>query len=272
MLCISLLIMKMKNLGIGETGQTQNLYTSQIFSDHALFGLKGPNNGGGVSIQTDIDKITLISIFTNSTGNDILPGSLQTNITDASTELANKEITVTASGWQTFIFNQPIMVKKEETYHFFVQSNNGIAMFRKADGKLSDNAIMVYNYNVEVLGGFAKIAYLVFRLNGNDEKTDDSFMSNTNHSIALFLINANTNNSAFAFVPNSDPIRSFRVYLTKSAPITFMLTTAPGNEVKTIKTIFQTVSSNGWQTVDFGENISVIPRQMYYVHIATTSG
>lgn len=88
-------------------------------------------------------------------------------------------------------------------------------MFRKADGKLSDNVIMVYNYDIEVLGGFAKSTYPAFRLNGNDEKTDDSFMSNTNHSIALFLINANTNNSAFAFVPNSDSIRSFRVYLTE---------------------------------------------------------
>lgn len=147
-----------------------------------------------------------------------------------------------------------------------------IAMFRKADGKVSDNAIMVYNYNDEVLGGFAKSAYLSFRLNGNDEKTDDSFISNTNHSIALFLINATTNNSAFAFVPNSDSIRSFRVYLTGSAPVTFKLTTEPGNEAKTIKNIFQTVSSNGWQTVDFGENILVTPGQKYYVHITTTSG
>lgn len=50
------------------------------------------------------------------------------------------------------------------------------------------------------------------------------------------------------------------------------MTTEHKNEAKTIKTIFQTISSNGWQTVDFGENISVIPRQKYYVHIATTSG
>lgn len=247
-------------LSQGETAQTQNLYTSQTFSDHALFGLKGPNNGGGVAFQTDSDKVTSISIFTNSTGNDVLTGSLRTNITDASTELISKEITVTASGWQTFTFDQPITVKKGETYHFFVQSNNGIAMFGKADGKPADNAIMGYNYDVPVLGGFAESAYPAFKLNGNDdEKTDNSFMSNTDHSIALFLINATTNNSAFAFVPNSDSICSFRVYLTGSAPVTFKLTTEPGNEAKTIKTISQTVSSNGWQTVDFGENIPVTP-------------
>lgn len=260
-------------LSQGETAQTQNLYTSQTFSDHALFGLKGPNNGGGVAFQTDSDKVTSISIFTNSTGNDVLTGSLRTNITDASTELISKEITVTASGWQTFTFDQPITVKKGETYHFFVQSNNGIAMFGKADGKPADNAIMGYNYDVPVLGGFAESAYPAFKLNGNDdEKTDNSFMSNTDHSIALFLINATTNNSTFAFVPNSDSICSFRVYLTGSAPVTFKLTTEPGNEAKTIKTISQTVSSNGWQTVDFGENIPVTPGQKYYVHITTTSG
>lgn len=119
---------------------------------------------------------------------------------------------------------------------------------------------MGYNYDVPVLGGFAESAYPAFKLNGNDdEKTDNSFMSNTDHSIALFLINATTNNSAFAFVPNSDSICSFRVYLTGSAPVTFKLTTEPGNEAKTIKTISQTVSSNGWQTVDFGENIPVTP-------------
>lgn len=101
-------------LSQGETAQTQNLYTSQTFSDHALFGLKGPNNGGGVAFQTDSDKVTSISIFTNSTGNDVLTGSLRTNITDASTELISKEITVTASGWQTFTFDQPITVKKEK--------------------------------------------------------------------------------------------------------------------------------------------------------------
>lgn len=56
MLCISFLIMKMKNLGTGEMGQTQNLYISEIFSDHVLFGLKGPNNRGGVSIQTAVIK------------------------------------------------------------------------------------------------------------------------------------------------------------------------------------------------------------------------
>ena len=144
-------------------------------------------------------------------------------------------------------------------------------MFGKADGKPADNAIMGYNYDVPVVVGFAESAYPAFKLNGNDdEKTDNSFMSNTDHSIALFLINATTNNSAFAFVPNSDSICSFRVYLTGSAPVTFKLTTEPGNEAKTIKTISQTVSSNGWQTVDFGENIPVTPGQKYYVHITTT--
>ena len=91
------------------------------------------------------------------------------------------------------------------------------------------------------------------------------------HSIGLFLINATTNNSAFAFIPNTNSIRSFRVYLTGNAPVTFKLTTEPGNESKTIKTVSQNVSNNGWQTVDFKENIPVKPGEKYYVHIATTS-
>lgn len=118
MLSISFLIMKMKNLGTPiyprrNSTDTKFIYLTDFF-DHALFGLKGPNNGGGVAFQTDSDKVTSISIFTNSTGNDVLTGSLRTNITDASTELISKEITVTASGWQTFTFDQPITVKKEK--------------------------------------------------------------------------------------------------------------------------------------------------------------
>ena len=44
-----------------------------------------------------------------------------------------------------------------------------------------------------------------------------------------------------------------------------------GDSPLSIKTISQTVSSNGWQTVDFGENIPVTPGQKYYVHITRCS-
>lgn len=43
-------------------------------------------------------------------------------------------------------------------------------MFGKADGKPADNAIMGYNYDVPVLGGFAESAYPAFKLNGNDDE------------------------------------------------------------------------------------------------------
>lgn len=255
------------------SGQTQNYYISQSFSDHALFGMKGPNNGGGVSFQVDSNELKSISVFTNSTGNDLLIGSLRTDIQDSSTEITNKEITVTKNGWQTFTFDEPISVTQGQTYYFFVQSNNGIAMFGKADSKPSDNAIMGYNYDVPVLGGFTESAYPAFKINAKDDSDDDNtFMSNTNHSIGLFKINATTHNSAFAFVPNTNNIRSFRVYLTGNAQVIFKITTEPGNESKTIKTINQTISKNGWQTVDLGENVKVTPNQKYYVHIATISG
>lgn len=260
-------------LSQGNFEQPQSYYTSQTFTDHALFGMKNPNNGGGVAFQADSDELTSISVFTNSTGDDLLTGSLRTNIEDSSTEIISKNIMISNTGWQTFTFDQPIPVTKGQTYYFFLQSNNAIALFGKADSKPSDNAIMGYNYDVPVLGGFSKSAYPAFKINTkSDENTDNTFMSNTDHSIGLFLINSTTNNSAFAFVPNTNSIRSFRVYLTGNAPVTFTLTTEPGNEAKTIKTVFQNVSGNSWQTVDFGENISVVPGEKYYVHIATTSG
>lgn len=260
-------------LSQGNFEQPQSYYTSQTFTDHALFGMKNPDNGGGVAFQADSDELTSISVFTNSTGNDLLSGSLRTNMEDPSTEIISKDITVNNTGWQTFTFDQAIPVIKGQTYYFFLQSNNAIALFGKADSKPSDNAIMGYNYDVPILGGFSKSAYPAFKINEKiDEHIDNTFMSNTNHSIGLFLINSTTNNSAFSFIPDTNSIRSFRVYLTGNAPVTFKLTTEPGNEAKTIKIINQTVSSNGWQTIDFGENISVIPGEKYYVHIATTSG
>lgn len=255
-----------------ESKPIQSYYSSQTFCDHALFGMKSPDNGGGVSFQADSDKLESISIFTNTTGNDVLKGSLRTKIDDASTEIASKDLTITQTGWQTFTFDNPISVNKGQTYYFFVQANNSVAMFGKADGKPADNAIMGYNYDIPVLHGFAQSAYPAFKINAKaEENVDNSFMSNTDHSIGLFLINATTNNSAFAFIPNTNSIRSFKVYLTGNAPVTFKLTTEPGNESKTIKTVSQNVSNNGWQTVDFKENIPVKPGEKYYVHIATTS-
>lgn len=251
----------------------ETYYSEQTFTDHALFGMRSPNNGGGVSFQADSEELKSIAVFTNSTGKDVLTGSLRTKMEDASTEIACKNITITGTGWQTFTFEKPISVVKGQTYYFFVQADNGVAMFGKADGKPTDNAIMGYNYDIPVLGGFAQSAYPAFKINAaENENADHTFMSNTDYSIGLFLINASTNHSAFAFVPDTNAIRSFRVYLTGNAPAVFKLTTEPGNEAKTIKTISQEVTSNGWQTVDFGESIPVTPGQTYYVHIATTSG
>lgn len=73
-------------LSQNSSEQTQNYYTSQSFSNHALFGMKGPNNGGGVSFQVDSNELKSISVFTNSTGNDLLIGSLGMDIQDSSTD------------------------------------------------------------------------------------------------------------------------------------------------------------------------------------------
>lgn len=257
-----------------QKGPVLDEYDSQVFTDHALFGMKSPNNGGVVAFQPSTNQLESISIYTNSTGNDVLKGSLRTIVDDETTEIAIKEITITSAGWQKFTFDQPINVTIGKTYYFFVQSNNGIAMFGKADGRPSEIAIEGYNYDTVALGGFAKSAYPAFKLNAQDSeiKTDRSFMSQTNYGTPLFKINTTTHNSAFAFVPRLDNICSFRVYLTGSGEAVFKLTTQPGDENQTIETISKTISSNGWQNIDFGKDIAVTPGQKYYIHIATTSG
>lgn len=131
-------------------------YELQTYAADALFGLnRETQNGGGISFIPGDKTIESIAVYTNSTGNDTLYASLRTDIEDPQSELASAEVSVTQNGWQRIVFDEPVAVEPGMTYYLFVQADHAIAMFGSVS-KPSNHAVMGYNYDVAVLGGFAE--------------------------------------------------------------------------------------------------------------------
>ena len=246
-------------------------YDLQTYAADALFGLnRETQNGGGISFIPGDQTIESIAVYTNSTGNDTLYASLRTDIEDPQSELASAEVSVTQNGWQKIVFDEPVDVEAGATYYLFVQSDHGIAMFGSVS-KPSDHAVMGYNYDVAVLGGFAESAYPAFRVNDAQEEIVP-FMAHEDSGTALFKVNAETNNCAFGFRPGVSEISRFMVYLTGSGEVQYTLTTQPGNPEAAIMSGSGTVTENGWQEFDLEKPVSVTPGETYYMELETTSG
>lgn len=246
-------------------------YELQSYAADALFGLnRETQNGGGVSFVPGDQTIESISVYTNSTGNDRLYASLRTDIEDSQSELASAEVAVTQNGWQKIMFDEPVAVEPGTTYYLFVQSDHGIAMFGSVS-KPSDHAVMGYNYDVAVLGGFAASAYPAFRVNDAQEEIEP-FMAHEDSGTALFRVNAETNHCAFGFRPNISEISRFMVYLTGSGEVRYTLTTQPGNPEAAIISGSDMVTENGWQEFDLEKPVSVTPGETYYMELTTASG
>lgn len=257
---------------VKEDEPEQNLYYElQSYAADALFGLnRETQNGGGVSFVPGDQTIESISVYTNSTGNDRLYASLRTDIGDPQSELASAEVAVTQNGWQKIMFDEPVAVEPGTTYYLFVQSDHGIAMFGSVS-KPSDHAVMGYNYDVAVLGGFAASAYPAFRVNDAQEEIEP-FMAHEDSGTALFRVNAETNHCAFGFRPNVSEISRFMVYLTGSGEVQYTLTTQPGNPEAAIISGSDMVTENGWQEFDLEKPVSVTPGETYYMELTTASG
>ena len=246
-------------------------YELQTYAADALFGLnRETQNGGGVSFVPGDQTIESISVYTNSTGNDRLYASLRTDIGDPQSELSSAEVAVTQNGWQKIVFDEPVAVEPGTTYYLFVQSDHGIAMFGSVS-KPSDHAVMGYNYDVAVLGGFAASAYPAFRVNDAQEEIEP-FMAHEDSGTALFRVNAETNHCAFGFRPNVSEISRFMVYLTGSGEVQYTLTTQPGNPEAAIISGSDMVTENGWQEFDLEKPVSVTPGETYYMELTTASG
>ena len=246
-------------------------YELQTYAADALFGLnRETQNGGGVSFVPGDQTIESISVYTNSTGNDRMYASLRTDIGDPQSELASAEVAVTQNGWQKIMFDEPVAVEPGTTYYLFVQSDHGIAMFGSVS-KPSDHAVMGYNYDVAVLGGFAASAYPAFRVNDAQEEIEP-FMAHEDSGTALFRVNAETNHCAFGFRPNISEISRFMVYLTGSGEVRYTLTTQPGNPEAAIISGSDMVTENGWHEFILDEPVSVTPGETYYIELTTASG
>lgn len=246
-------------------------YELQTYAADALFGLnRETQNGGGVSFVPGEQTIESISVYTNSTGNDRLYASLRTDIGDPQSELASAEVAVTQNGWQKIVFDEPVAVEPGTAYYLFVQSDHGIAMFGSVS-KPSNHAVMGYNYDVAVLGGFAASAYPAFRVNDAQEEIEP-FMAHEDSGTALFRVNAETNHCAFGFRPNVSEISRFMVYLTGSGEVRYTLTTQPGNPEAAIISGSDMVTENGWQEFDLEKPVSVTPGETYYMELTTASG
>lgn len=246
-------------------------YELQTYAADALFGLnRETQNGGGISFIPGDQTIESIAVYTNSTGNDTLYASLRTDIEDPQSELASAEVAVTQNGWQKIMFDEPVAVEPRTTYYLFVQSDHGIAMFGSVS-KPSDHAVMGYNYDVAVLGGFAASAYPAFRVNDAQEEIEP-FMAHEDNGTALFRVNAETNHCAFGFRPNISEISRFMVYLTGSGEVRYTLTTQPGNPEAAIISGSDMVTENGWHEFILDEPVSVTPGETYYMELTTASG
>ena len=246
-------------------------YELQSYAADALFGLnRETQNGGGVSFVPGDQTIESISVYTNSTGNDRLYASLRTDIGDPQSELSSAEVAVTQNGWQKIVFDEPVAVEPGTTYYLFVQSDHGIAMFGSVS-KPSDHAVMGYNYDVAVLGGFAASAYPAFRVDDAQEEIEP-FMAHEDSGTALFRVNAETNHCAFGFRPNISEISRFMVYLTGSGEVQYTLTTQPGNPEAAIISGSDMVTENGWHEFILDESVSVTPGETYYMELTTASG
>ena len=183
----------------------QNLYYElQSYAADALFGLnRETQNGAESRLFLVIRRLSRsLSIRTRREMTDCMPACVR--IGDPQSELASAEVAVTQNGWQKIMFDEPVAVEPGTTYYLFVQSDHGIAMFGSVS-KPSDHAVMGYNYDVAVLGGFAASAYPAFRVNDAQEEIEP-FMAHEDSGTALFRVNAETNHCAFGFRPNVSEI------------------------------------------------------------------